>query len=163
MFVCPSQSETSFSIFRLFRVLIELCYRLSMSRNSNPRLDFSSELSLVRNSTNQVSRPREFDQSGFEGRGFQPIRFWGAGISTNQVARGPEFSQWNFSKLEFQSVKFLEVGISANPVSQCPRFGQSGCFWSGYQPNRFRWVYFPFNQAVLGRSFGESSCFRSRF
>ncbi len=51
--VCSSQSETSFFIFRLFGVLIKLCYRLSMSRNSNPRSDFPSEFSLVRNSTNQ--------------------------------------------------------------------------------------------------------------
>ncbi len=53
LFVCPSQSETSFSIFRRFDVLIKLCYRLSMSRNSNLRSDFFSELSLVRNWTNQ--------------------------------------------------------------------------------------------------------------
>jgi len=40
LFVCPSQSETSFSIFRRFDVLIKLCYSLSMSRNSNLRSDF---------------------------------------------------------------------------------------------------------------------------
>jgi hypothetical protein len=51
--VCPSQSETSFSIFRLFDVLIKLCYGLSMSRNANPRSDFPAELPLVRNATNQ--------------------------------------------------------------------------------------------------------------
>jgi hypothetical protein len=34
------QAEMNFSIFRLFNVLMRLCYRLSMSRNSNPRSDF---------------------------------------------------------------------------------------------------------------------------
>ncbi len=51
--VCPSQSETSFSILCLFDVLIKLCYRLSMSINANPRSDFPAELPLVKNSTNQ--------------------------------------------------------------------------------------------------------------
>jgi hypothetical protein len=53
LFVCPSQSETSFSIFRRFDVLLKLCYTLSMSRNSNLRSNFFSEFSLVRNWTNQ--------------------------------------------------------------------------------------------------------------
>jgi len=43
-FVCPTQSKTSFSIFYLFDVLIILCYRLLMSRNPNPRLEFSSRM-----------------------------------------------------------------------------------------------------------------------
>ena len=38
--VCPSQSETSFFILRLLKVLIELSYRLSMSRSPNLRSDF---------------------------------------------------------------------------------------------------------------------------
>ncbi len=35
LLVCPSQSETSFLIFRFFEVLIELFYRLSGVRSSN--------------------------------------------------------------------------------------------------------------------------------
>ena len=36
------QSETNFSIFRLFDVLIKVYYRLSMPRNPNPRQNFPS-------------------------------------------------------------------------------------------------------------------------
>jgi hypothetical protein len=38
-------------------------------------------------SCNKVLRGWEFRQLGFEGLGFQPIRFGGARISTNQVSR----------------------------------------------------------------------------
>jgi len=50
-FVRPSQSETSFSIFHLFDVLIKLYYRLSTSRNPNLRSDFLFKLSLIGNCT----------------------------------------------------------------------------------------------------------------
>jgi len=43
----------SFSIFSLFNILIKLYYRLSIPKNPNLKSDFSSELSLVRNPTNQ--------------------------------------------------------------------------------------------------------------
>jgi hypothetical protein len=35
LYVCLSQSETSFFILRVFEVLIELQYRLSVARSSN--------------------------------------------------------------------------------------------------------------------------------
>ncbi len=41
------QSETSFSIFHLFDVLIKLCFRLSMPRNPNPRLAFFNMYFLI--------------------------------------------------------------------------------------------------------------------
>ncbi len=50
-FVRRSQSETSFSIFHLFDVLIKLYYRLSTSRNPNLTCDFLFKLRLIGNCT----------------------------------------------------------------------------------------------------------------
>ena len=47
------QSKVSFFIWRLFDLLIKLCNRLSISRNSNLKSVFRSEVSLVRKWTNQ--------------------------------------------------------------------------------------------------------------
>ena len=46
MFVCPSQSETSFFILRLFELLMKPCCRLWRARNPNLRSDFPSELPI---------------------------------------------------------------------------------------------------------------------
>jgi len=46
--VCPSQSETSFFILRLFELLMTLYCRLSMVENPNPLTIFTS---VVVNST----------------------------------------------------------------------------------------------------------------
>jgi len=94
------QSETRFSIFHLFGILIKLCYRLSMSNNSNPRSDFSSELSLVRNLTNQKRALLFFVLSAF----------WEKFLTTWQ------FCQSVFLGLEDKLVIFLEVESSATEV-----------------------------------------------
>jgi hypothetical protein len=58
-------------------------------------------------SSSQVSRIWEFNQSGFEGLGIQPIWFRGAVSSANQVLRGWQFSQLFFEGWEFsQSIVF---------------------------------------------------------
>jgi hypothetical protein len=46
------QSETSSSILRVFEVLIELCYRLSRTKNPNVTSDFRTPSPLPRKPTN---------------------------------------------------------------------------------------------------------------
>ncbi len=97
--------------------------------------------------SNQVSRHREFDQSGFKELGIQPIRFRGAENSTNQVIsvsrshstrfRGVESSTNQVSRSwEFNQSGVFGVPLSSNQVSRCREFDQSDFKELGIRPIR---------------------------
>ena len=114
-----------------------VCVCLSGQRSKKHQ--WSTDVFAIQLSSNQVSRGWEFNQSGFEGLGIQPIRFWGAGSSANQVSR----------ELGVQPIRFWGAGSSANQVSrgwssanQVLRTGSSAnqvISLSGSRPIRFFW------------------------
>ncbi len=110
----PSYERLRLVIQRHFNCVLTLCC-------------FATQLS-----SGQVSRIWEFNQSGFEGLGIQPIRFRGAVNSANQVLRG-----WHSANY------FSRAGSSANQLFLLSSSDAIGFFHAGVSSNQIFKVVVP--------------------